>query len=60
MKNLKVFGLALAGILAAFYLGINGLSGNSSWGPFLIFIAGCAAIGFTIDIFNHFRTKGTR
>jgi hypothetical protein len=60
MKNLKVFGLALAAILAVFYLGVNGLSGNYSWAPFFIFIAACAAIGFTIDLFNHFRTKGTR
>jgi hypothetical protein len=60
MKNLKVFGLALAGIVAIMYLGINSLSANSGWGPFFIFIAACAGIGFTIDVFNHFRARGTR
>ena len=60
MKNLKVFGLALAGILAVLYIGANGLSANYSWGPFLIFVGACSTIGFTIDIFNHFKTRGSR
>jgi hypothetical protein len=60
MKNLSIFGLALFGIIAVLYLGANGLSGNSSWGPFFLFIGGCTTIGLTIDIFNHFRTRGSR
>lgn len=60
MKNLTVFGLALTGIVAILYIGANGLSGQYSWGPFFIFIGACATIGFTIDIFNHFRAKGSR
>lgn len=60
MKNLKVFGLALAGIVAIMYTGINSLTVNSAWGPFFIFIAACAGVGFTIDLFNYFRAKGTR
>lgn len=60
MKNLTVFALVLVGILGILYIGANGLSGNYSWGPFLIFVGACSIIGFTIDIFNHFRTKGSR
>jgi hypothetical protein len=60
MKNLTVFGLTLAGILAVISIGLNGLSGQSSWGPFFIFVGACSIIGFTIDVFNHFRTKGSR
>ena len=60
MKNFTVFGLALTCILAVLYLGANGLSSNYSWGPFFIFIGACSTIGFTIDLFNHFRTKGSR
>jgi hypothetical protein len=36
------------------------LSGQSSWGPFFIFIGACSTIGLTIDVFNHFRTRGSR
>ena len=60
MKNLGVFGLALAGILAVLYIGANGMSGHYAWGPFFIFVGACSTIGLTIDLFNHFRTKGTR
>jgi hypothetical protein len=60
MKNLSVFGLALFAIIAVLYLGASGLSGNTPWGPFFLFIGGCTTIGLTIDIFNHFRTKGSR
>jgi hypothetical protein len=60
MKNLKVFGLVLLGIVVTFYVGANGLSENYSWGPFLIFVGVCSAIGFSIDLFNHFRPKRTR
>ena len=51
MKNLGVFGLALAGILFVLYVGANGLSGNYSWGPFFIFVGACSTIGLTIDSF---------
>ena len=57
MKNLGVFGLALAGILFVLYVGANGLSGNYSWGPFFVFVGACTTIGLTIDVFNHFRPK---
>ena len=60
MKNLKVFGLALAAILGVLYIGANGMSSNYSWGPFFIFVGACSTIGLTIDLFNHFRAKGTR
>jgi len=60
MKNLKMFGLVLLGIVATFYVGVNGLSENTSWGPFFIFVAVCCTVGFTIDLFNHFRPKRTR
>jgi hypothetical protein len=60
MKNLSVFGLALAGILTVLYIGASGLSGNYSWGPFLIFVGACSIIGLTIDVFNHFKPKGSR
>ncbi|HEX6225854.1 MAG TPA: hypothetical protein VFZ52_15655 [Chryseolinea sp.] len=60
MKNLKVFALALACIVAVLFIGANGLSANYSWGPFFIFIGACSTIGFTIDLFNHFRPKGSR
>ena len=60
MKNLSVFGLALFGIIAVLYLGASALSGNTPWGPFFLFIGACTTIGLTIDIFNHFRTKGSR
>ena len=60
MKNLSVFGLALAGILFVLYVGANGLSGNYSWAPFFIFVGACTTIGLMIDVFNHFRPKGTR
>lgn len=60
MKNLTVFGLVLTVILTVLYIGVNGLSGNYSWGPFFVFVGACSTIGFTIDIFNHFRAKGSR
>jgi hypothetical protein len=60
MKNLTVFGFALACIVAVIFIGLNSLSGQSSWGPFFIFIGGCSIIGLTIDVVNHFRTKGSR
>ncbi len=60
MKNLKVFGLAFISIVAILYIGADGLVANYSWGPFFIFIGACTTIGFTIDIFNHFKTKGSR
>jgi hypothetical protein len=60
MKNLSVFGIAVCGILALLYIGANGLSENYPWGPFFLFIGACATIGLTIDIFNHFKTKGSR
>jgi hypothetical protein len=60
MKDLTVFGLTLAGIASVLFIGANGLSSNHSWGPFFIFIGACSTIGFTIDIFNHFKTKGSR
>jgi hypothetical protein len=60
MKNLTVFALVLVGILGVLYIGANGLMQQYAWGPFFIFIGACATIGFTIDIFNHFRPKRTR
>jgi hypothetical protein len=60
MKNLTVFGLVLAGIVGILYIGANGLTQQYSWGPFLLFVGACATVGFSIDIFNHFRPKRTR
>jgi len=60
MKNLTVFGLTLMAIVFTLYVGANGLSSNYPWAPFFVFIGACATVGFTIDVVNHFRTKGIR
>jgi hypothetical protein len=60
MKNLSVFALAIICIVGVVLIGVNGLLANYAWGPFFLFIGTCSTVGLTIDIFNHFRTKGTR
>ncbi len=52
---MKQITLAIAAIAVMIYLGYDGMSNQSSSGPFFMFIGICTAIGLTLDITNLIR-----
>jgi hypothetical protein len=57
MKNLTVLSLAVVAVLLMLYAGFDAMAKSYSYGPFLIFIAVCTAIGVGIDLFNHIQVR---
>lgn len=57
MKNISVLVLATIAVAAMLYAGINGITNNYSYGPFIMFIGFCTAVGLSIDLFNLVQVK---
>jgi hypothetical protein len=53
MKKTTVLILAIIAVALMLYAGVNALTNDYSYGPFMIFIGVCSAVGLTIDVFNH-------
>src|SRR5829696_7641603 len=53
MKNLTVLCLAVITVMLMLYAGLDGLSKNYSYGPFITFIGVCTAVGVAIDVVKH-------
>lgn len=52
MKNVTVVSLAIVAIATMIYAGINGLTNDYAYGPFITFIGFCSAVGLVIDLYN--------
>ena len=52
MKNVTVVFLAIVAVVTMIYAGINALSNDYAYGPFITFIGFCSAVGLVIDIYN--------
>lgn len=57
MKNLTVLFLAIIAVCVMLYAGIQAISNNYSYGPFMTFIGLCTAVGLSIDLFNHIQVR---
>ncbi|MBT1703991.1 hypothetical protein [Chryseosolibacter indicus] len=57
MKNLTVLLLAIIAVVTMLYAGVDGLTKNYSYAPFITFIGACTAIGLAIDVFNHIQFR---
>ena len=57
MKNLTVLTLAIVAVITMLYAGFDAMTKNYSYGPFLIFVGTCTAIGVVIDFYNHIQTR---
>lgn len=57
MKNLTVLLLAIIAVITMLYAGVDGLSKNYSYAPFITFIGACTAVGLAIDVFNHIQIR---
>jgi hypothetical protein len=57
MKNLTVLLLAIVAVALMLYAGFDGLSKNHSYGPFIMFIGACTAVGVAIDVFKHIQVR---
>jgi hypothetical protein len=52
MKNVTVVSLAVVAVITMIYAGINALTNDYAYGPFITFIGACSAVGLVIDIYN--------
>lgn len=50
MRNFLMLGLALLGVIALLYAGLNGLMKNHAYGFFFIFIGSLTTIGLGLDV----------
>jgi hypothetical protein len=57
MKNLTVLFLAIIAVCVMLYAGIQAITNNYSYGPFVTFIGLCTAVGLSIDVFNHIQLR---
>ena len=57
MKNLTVLTLAIIAVFTMLYAGFDGISRHYSYGPFLVFVGSCTAVGVVIDFFNHVQLR---
>jgi hypothetical protein len=57
MKNLTVLTLAIVAVITMLYAGFDAMTKNYTYGPFLIFIGACTAVGVVIDFYNHVQVK---
>jgi hypothetical protein len=53
MKNLTVLTLAIIAVITMLYAGFDAMTKSYAYGPFLIFIGTCTAVGVVIDFYNH-------
>jgi hypothetical protein len=57
MKNLTVLTLAIVAVITMLYAGFDAMTKDYTYGPFLIFIGACTAVGVVIDFYNHVQVK---
>jgi hypothetical protein len=57
MKNLTVLLLASIAVVVMIYAGVNAISNDYAYGPFMTFIGMCTAVGLSIDLFNHIQVR---
>lgn len=57
MKNLTVLTLAIVAVITMLYAGFDAMTRNYAYGPFLIFVGTCTAIGVVIDFYNHIQAR---
>lgn len=57
MKNLTVLTLAIIAVCTMLYAGFDGITRDYSYGPFLVFIGMCTAVGVAIDCFKHIQMR---
>ena len=57
MKNLTVLTLAILAVVCMLYAGFDGIARQYSYGPFLVFVGVCTAVGVAIDFFNHVQLR---
>jgi hypothetical protein len=57
MKNLTALLLAIVAVCLMLYAGLNAISNNYPYGPFMTFIGACSAVGLSIDVFNHIQIR---
>lgn len=57
MKNLTVLALAIIAVCSMLYAGFDGIDRDYSYGPFLVFVGACTAIGVAIDLMNHVQLR---
>jgi hypothetical protein len=57
MKNLTVLFLASIAVIVMLYAGINAITNDYAYGPFMTFIGICTGVGLSIDLFNHIQLR---
>ena len=57
MKNILLFGLAVAAVMLMLFAGLQGMLKDHSYGSFFTFIGAITTIGLGIDVVNHLKIR---
>jgi hypothetical protein len=57
MKNILLFGLAVAAVMLMLFAGLQGILKDHSYGSFFTFIGAITTIGLGIDVVNHLKIR---
>ncbi|RAW00125.1 hypothetical protein [Pseudochryseolinea flava] len=57
MQSVKVFGLAILGVVIVIMMGVQQLPFNQNLGLFFVFIGGCTSIGVLLDLITHIKVR---